>query len=147
MKQFIFLLGMLFLAVSCFSQNRVEFGYDLAGNRVSRTIIMTLSFASQNPQQQEEEEEEEPAIYTDVLAEAQIDIYPNPTEGLLRVDIRNLPEGKKADVVLFNLSGKKIISKQTDFSTEIDITDQPTGVYILKIIVGEEQTDWKIIKK
>lgn len=120
----------------------VYFEYDQAGNRISgKTILMARAEVA-------EEEEEATTGFTEVIDEMTIKIYPNPTEGLIRVDFNNQPENELAKIILYDLSGKKITSKEgISGNAELDITTQPAGIYIMKIFVGNAQSEWKIIKK
>jgi YD repeat-containing protein len=131
------------LLISCDSNAQsVAYGYDAAGNRISRTIVM------QSSSLRSAVEEEEPAARSEVLSGMEIKIYPNPTQGLLHIEIENLPPDVTARIALYQLSGKLVTLKQgVTQSTEIDITGQPPGTYLLQIVAGEEQTEWKIIKK
>jgi hypothetical protein len=125
------------------AQSKVSYGYDLAGNRISRTIVVQSLLRSGT-----EEPQEEPATYSEVLSELMIRIYPNPTQGLLHIEIENLPTEVKAQVALYHLSGTLVTVKEdVSRNTEIDITQQEAGIYLLKILAGEQQTEWKIIKK
>jgi hypothetical protein len=95
-----------------------------------------------------QEQAEETTAYSDVLSELRIHIYPNPTDGLIRIDVETLPAGETAHISLYRLSGETVTVKPgVTTSTEIDITGQPAGIYLLKIIAGKEQTEWKIIKQ
>lgn len=145
------LLG--FFATICLpllhSQSKVSFGYDSAGNRISRTIEFDPLRSSSN------EEEEPPPVYSEMLSNIELKIYPNPTDGLLKVEILNLPEDQTADILLYDLAGKLITShrKAGDF-TEINISSQPAGIYLMKIVAGQTtsggsqyQTEWRIIKR
>ncbi len=123
-----------------FSQ-KVTYGYDAAGNRVSRTIVITQLKSAPAP-------EEEPVVYSEMLSEIKLNIYPNPTDGLLKVEIRNLPDKQTADIMVYNLSGQLILTnKGVEYFTEIDLSGQIAGTYLMKIVAGEYQTEWKIIKK
>ena len=84
-----------------------------------------------------------------------VEIYPNPSTGLLNVEMHHLPAGQTADILLYNLSGKLIASFKaiSNFAT-IDISGEAAGTYLMKIVTGETafggnqyQTEWKIIKK
>jgi YD repeat-containing protein len=150
-KLILLFAGLLLFFRASNAQN-VTYGYDAAGNRISRTIVMqTSSFRSatiEEEEEEEEKEEEEATAYSEILSEVQIKIYPNPTKGLLHVEIQNLPPDVTARIALYQLSGKLLILKEdVTYSTEIDITGQPTGTYLLKIVAGKEQTEWKIIKQ
>jgi hypothetical protein len=136
-----------------FTQNSIGFGYDAAGNRISRTIVYPVWGTLREEIQEEtaeepEEEPNKPAEYSEVLSDLIIRIYPNPTEGLIRIKIENLPVEIMANITLYQLSGKLITSKRNvTASTEIDITNQPAGIYLLRIVAGDKQTEWRIIKK
>jgi len=142
----IFTLALAFIASACiqllYGQNKVTFGYDNAGNRISRTISLLKSAPTS------ESEDEPPVIYSEMLSDIEIKIYPNPTHGLLKVEICNLPEKQTAEVSLYDLSGRLITHRKTvDVSTEIDLSGQSDGIYVMKITAGEYQTEWRIIKK
>jgi hypothetical protein len=143
-KMILFFVSPFLFHITTFAQEKVTFGYDAAGNRISRTLVVPdpRLLAS------EKEEEEETTVYSEVLSELLIKLYPNPTRGLIYIEIQNLPLDVTAYIALYRLSGELIVSRQSvSYSTEIDITGQAPGVYILKIIAGKEQTEWKIIKQ
>ncbi len=123
------------------SQDRILYGYDAAGNRISRTIELS-SRSAPAP------EEEEPTVYSEILSEIELKIYPNPTDGLLKVEIYNLPVEQAAEIRLYSLSGALVttLGGITD-SVTIDISNQPAGTYVMKIVAGDKQTEWKIIKR
>jgi uncharacterized protein YcfL len=138
----LFFTALLLVSCDANAQNKVSYGYDDAGNRISRIIVM------EEPVLSAAETEGEATVYSEVLAKLQIKIYPNPTQGLLRIEIDNLPPNVSARIALYQLSGKLVTLQQNvTHSTEMNITGQPAGIYLLKIIAGEEQTEWKIIKK
>ena len=142
-KQIILLLFLTLFAFAGKSQTyKVSFGYDNAGNRVSRTVVVL------NPQLRSATQEEETTSVEEVLSDVTIKIYPNPTEGMVTVEINSPRETETNEVSLYSLSGKNILpAKIVEQSANLDISDQPAGVYILKIRAGEQHTEWKIIKK
>ena len=124
------------------SQDKVTYGYDAAGNRISRTIIFSPRSAPIPV------EEEQPAVYFERLSDIQLKIYPNPTTGLLTVEISNLPEGETATIRLYAMSGQLISTfNNISHTVNIDISSQPAGIYLMNIVAGEYRTEWKIIKK
>ncbi|MDR0506375.1 MAG: T9SS type A sorting domain-containing protein [Dysgonamonadaceae bacterium] len=144
MKTYKAILFMVFMNICplLYSQSRVSFGYDAAGNRISRTIVITQQNQVSAPPQEETD------IYSEMLTHIEIRIYPNPTEGLLKVEINNLPENETAIIALYNLSGQAIVVRRgVSGYSEIDISSQPQGAYVMKIAAGEEHTEWKIIKR
>lgn len=124
-----------------YGQN-VSYAYDAAGNRIRREITLPASNT------RSASEQEETLVYSEMLSDIEVRIYPNPTEGLLTVEIRNLPDKQTADILLYNLSGKLITMRnKIENFVEVDLSSQPAGIYLLKIVSGEYGTEWKIIKK
>jgi len=143
LKTTLVFISLTFIVQTNFSQNKVSYAYDAAGNRTNRTIVMQ----SKSIAQPDEETDNNRAL-SETLNDINVNIYPNPTEGRIRVDIENLPEGETFNLNLYSLSGHLIVSKKSiASSTEINISGHQKGVYILKIIIGKQQTEWKIIKK
>jgi len=100
----------------------------------------------QNPENGNENEKSQ-EIYTDVLLETLITIYPNPTKGLLAVKISNLPQQSVSSLTLFDMQGKVIIQQSLSDENRLDISAQSAGTYIMQIAIGDEITSWKIIKQ
>ncbi len=77
--------------------------------------------------------------------------YPNPVDGVLNVNISNSYRGDvKLDI--YSLSGFKVIQKRllkhNDEITEtVNISDLPSGVYVLRINQGDQQSAVQIIKR
>ncbi len=69
--------------------------------------------------------------------------YPNPTTG--NFSICPIFADQKPDVHLYDFTGKLVLS--TRYSTKIDITDLPTGIYMLKISSKEQILCTKIVKQ
>jgi len=142
----VILLG--FFAMVCLqavhSQNTVSYGYDAAGNRISRVITLS-TLRSSNEEQPKSEEE----VYSEVLKDFTVKIYPNPTKGELTVDIAQLPKGKTASLRLYNAQGKFILQKTglSGGSERLNISKQPKGIYLMKIATKDASTEWKIIKE
>lgn len=74
-------------------------------------------------------------------------IYPNPTKGMLQVDLPELAE-RKAVIRVFDSGGKLVIQKTAvESSNEVDLSDFPSGFYIMSIqIENNNRKEWKIIK-
>lgn len=120
---------------------QVTFGYDAAGNRISRTItlpkktLVTKADSTEKP-------------VSEVLGELQVKIYPNPTKGQLSVQVTGLNDGVIGTLGIFSMQGQLLLSgKASSYRTDLDISGQPAGTYILRINVGGKNTTWKIIKE
>lgn len=69
-----------FLIQSTAFAQKISYAYDLAGNRISRTIILSAA-----PQKAPAEEQSEPFI--EQFEQREIKIFPNPTKGILIVEV------------------------------------------------------------
>jgi|GEM_PF-219835 len=66
-------------------------------------------------------------------AQAGFTVYPNPTDGLLRVDLKHALQNKSAQLKLFNMAGKQIgIFDTNGASTLLDLSDLAKGIYSLQ---------------
>jgi hypothetical protein len=132
-------------AVPAFSQQTVEYEYDTAGNRVSRNVIV-LHTNTRNALVQPQPQDS--VVYTEILKDFSVRIYPNPTDGLLTVELNDLPEKQTAVISLYNTSGKQLLlQRNVEYSTEVNLSNQPQGIYILRIEISGNVSEWKIIKR
>ncbi|MCX6267421.1 MAG: putative Ig domain-containing protein [Bacteroidetes bacterium] len=70
-------------------------------------------------------------------------IFPNPTSGLINISL-NAFSGNKAIAEVRTLQGKAVLSTSFNKYGCIDMTGNPKGIYILKLLVGNEITVRKI---
>jgi YD repeat-containing protein len=126
----------------------ISFAYDEAGNRVSRTIVMNSSPSNVRAVNNNADEAETPPPFVEQLsADLQVRIYPNPTKGLLQVELAGLAEDAAASVTVTNLNGQQIISTDAVRSVStIDLSAYPSGTYVLRLIINGKATEYKIIK-
>ncbi len=137
--------GLLFY-LSAFSQNAIRFAYDALGNRVKREIVLQNSDVVKRNMSSEEKKEDN--FYSDMLSEKQIRIWPNPTEGHLKVEIQGLALEEKACLRITSMSGAVVNVKETTSPvSELDLSHCINGIYLLHIATGRQETTWKIIKK
>ena len=137
--------GLLFY-FSAFSQNAIRFAYDALGNRVKQEIVLQNSDVAKRNLSSEEKKED--MFYADMLSEKQIRIWPNPTEGHLKVEIQGLAPEEKACLRITSMSGAVVNIKETTSPvSELDLSHCTNGIYLLHIATGGQETTWKIIKK
>jgi len=75
--------------------------------------------------------------------ENEIEIYPNPTNGELRIE----NGGWINTIKVYDISGKEIIlNSQFSILNSIDVSHLPSGVYILEIVAKENKIHKKFIK-
>ena len=132
-----FVISILFLLpLFVSSQTIVNYTYDAMGNRIKREIVMSRSIKNTDNS------------LTETLLEKSISIYPNPTEGLLKINISGWETTDKCNFKVYSLKGS-LIQEITVVSsiTEINLGNEPDGIYLLNIELNESKSSWKIIKK
>ncbi len=73
----------------------------------------------------------------------EISLYPNPTTDKIIISGLNI-----SHVSVLNLLGETVTTKEVNTSQlEIDLSNQPTGIYFIQIISEEKQTVKQIIKE
>lgn len=77
-----------------------------------------------------------------------VETFPNPTTGLVNVQLKNA-ETSETSIQVLNTLGQIVIEKQVqDTNTiEIDLSKEISGMYILHIVNGSTQLTEKIIKE
>lgn len=71
-------------------------------------------------------------------------IYPNPNNGQFNIELNN--DEATALVEVYDMMGKKIMTQNnTNSNTLINIREQPKGIYLVKITVGNEVFNEKVI--
>lgn len=69
-------------------------------------------------------------------------VWPNPSSGVFNLSASD------SYVEVWDIRGQKILSSRIDLSkTGIDITDQPAGVYVLKVYNAESIRVYRVVKK
>ena len=142
MRQCVTTLLLLLFPLLCHAQGSVGYSYDAAGNRISRTIILSRNMAKKQARAVKDKE------YTDILSQRNISISPNPTKGMVKITITGLRESDDCAMSVYTLKGQtlKKLSVSGEVTT-IDLSGQPDGIYLLDITINGEKTSWKIIKK
>ena len=118
-------------------QSDVSENYFANNNGITSTVNET-SYQNSEP-------DSRPMV--DLLENRKVIIYPNPTKGQLKIEIQG-EDTEQITVNLFDVTGKLAYSQtMIDNPMLVDISAQPNGTYILRIIEGERSSVWKIIKQ
>lgn len=145
----------VFIAVLTYAQ--VSYTYDNAGNRIKREITIDKSAEMSADSTLANEavvsnnsvaiEFTEPAL-EEVFGELEVRLYPNPTKGAVYIQLNRMPHGGKPMVEVWSPNGRLIgKSEITGQVTRINLWGKPSGMYILKTILGGNPVSWKIIKE
>ena len=136
-------LALLISGATLFGQDpisEINFSYDSAGNRTIREIIYSDGGlkAAQVPPEEEEELDSEKGL----------NVYPNPASHSLYVTLNEeVMEEERKMIVLFDNLGKQVYQTQSlQEVNQVDVSELPTGTYILKLIYGNRHKEWIIVK-
>ena len=138
------LMLLFIIVIESSSQTRnVQFTYDDAGNRIGRAIVLAQAPKSKRLENDSIKAE----IYTDTFAGYQLHVYPNPTEGELKIELNGLPDGEIYHLIITNASGIVIVNRRTSENpTVADLTECPAGIYIMRLKYKNHTKDFKIIR-
>jgi len=134
-----------------FAPFALQYSYNTSGERISRTIQKVLLKSANNYIRDSalfnQTINDQNESYEDNVDGKKVIIYPNPTQGQLKIEIQGY-EQTSAIVYLYDLSGKLLINKkQFDSSIPLDLSSFTNGTYILKIVMGDKTSEWKILKE
>ncbi len=83
---------------------------------------------------------------TEVDGQSLINIYPNPTNGLVTIDVSQLETTEGVRVDVFGVHGQLILSEQiVDTKQQIDLLSQPNGMYTVSIKTPTMQVTRRLI--
>ncbi|GHT17582.1 hypothetical protein FACS189429_1960 [Bacteroidia bacterium] len=150
--------------VFCFFQTAksqtVHFKYDAAGNCIEKykTVTMPAPRAQSytgNTQETDSVADEENAsadniiaVVEDIVGETVIRIYPNPTRGILQIEMQNKAPELPVTYTLTAVNGKYLTGGQsTDNPLLLDLSGFQSGVYLLRLTIDGKSETYKIIKQ
>lgn len=126
-------LCLLFHDECAYSQSCLVMKYDESGNRLSVSLCDCGS-------------EYKPSVERDILTDGnhevdedfELSIYPNPSDGVFEIRVSDMCNDVLfSEVQLMNLQGVMVFSAHFTNSVRIDISDEPSGVYLLKFFSGD----------
>lgn len=118
---------------SVYGQNVVRYSYDATGNRIKKEIV--LSKEKMNESDTDEQS------YSDMLDKHDIQIYPNPTEGDLTINISNMNSSNQVSIMLYEVNGSLVKQQKVENGqTRMDIRDKVAGIYMMQINIDGKST-------
>lgn len=136
-----------------YNRGELCFIYDAAGNYIRTEVCRTANVMSAPVVKPYTSVAKTKKPIPSTISEYRdyIVVYPNPTSGVLRVNIDEIIHGKISKIEMYSASGASILTKKlksTDLEVTLDITSYPIGVYILKFSLGTgESFSVNVIKK
>ncbi|WP_203532672.1 PKD domain-containing protein [Draconibacterium halophilum] len=84
--------------------------------------------------------------FAESIIENTIAVYPNPAKDFINISIDEV--GFEDSYSIYDLSGKALVQGQiTSSFTRVDLSELPSGIYLLKVLNFDKLTVNKIIKK
>jgi len=139
--------------------SHIEYTYDNAGNRTSRTVIV---ISEKKIKQQDttkihdsiknisEQKIDSIILFSENTGNINVSVYPNPTLGLLNIKITNTEnpnENVNAEYSIINENGMTVLNnKYSGMLQAIDFTIYTSGIYYLKINNEKINKTIKIVK-
>ena len=128
------------------SADNIVFEYDAAGNCIEKykTIVVPRA-QSVIPA---DEWFEDLILTDDAFGEVRVIIYPNPTQGFLKIEFQNKPTELPVNYRLTEMNGRPVSNGTTvgHFLT-LDLSGFATGVYFLNLTMNGKSETYKIIKQ
>ena len=154
-KIVVLLFTVVMSCIVCAVEAQVTYGYDESGNRTGKTVTLKKSLSKkanlseiENPSDNDFVSEEFENPMHDVVGNAQIIIYPNPTHGELRVEISGVELVPSDNITIFDSNGRIIRQNyNVTGSNDIDLSEAAAGLYIMRICIEGKFTTWRIIKE
>lgn len=144
MRKYCLVFYLALLPVASSAQGRIGYNYDAVGNRVKREIVMSVPKTMTKRQNFSSDNQS----FSDMLRDHSIKIYPNPTKGALKICIFGLKGTDKCSLEVCTTQGVQILAEKVKIeNTDINISNQPNGIYLLQITINGKSTTWKIVKK
>ncbi|SEP89610.1 S8 family serine peptidase [Flavobacterium urocaniciphilum] len=77
---------------------------------------------------------------------SELKIYPNPTSGIINIDLGSIVLDNKSVIKLYDIQGRMITTKEMNSSVDqLNISDLSEGVYMITIENGSSKTTKKIV--
>jgi hypothetical protein len=140
-----FYLCMVALLNICYVNGQaIQYDYDSNGNRTQKCIVLNKS-AHINANT---DNKYSTAEYKETLEEMTVKIYPNPTDGNLFVELSGITPDGCVDYQVISQTGNILEMKHKAGTTfNIDFDQYQKGVCFLILSIGNERSQWKIVKK
>jgi hypothetical protein len=169
-NKYILLTSMLLISFKSNAQafkTYSQYGYDANGNRTSTSIIYLATNLKSDTITLEQMASEDdifktdtsnlpekgwqPGIY-DNLGNLNIILYPNPTHGIIIIGISGITETLSTVpgnyIRIWDIQGRLVLTKNIPVKNNtIDLSQAKNGTYLLKISLGSQVKDYKIIKE
>jgi hypothetical protein len=75
-------------------------------------------------------------------------LYPNPARESVKLEYKGVGVPEEIDVALYNMQGKRVYTTSVQHAAQVvlGISDQPAGIYLVKIVSGTQYEVKRLIK-
>ena len=141
---FILVVAGLLTGNTCAGQSTIGFGYDASGNRITRSVVTSLSAAARTGV----------AVPDRLTLPLETRVGGQPVqlsyqekERIVHIGFPVL-DGHKIIISIRNLEGRRIFQEPGSArGNQIDLSGKPAGPYLLTIRAGSEEKKWTIVRK
>lgn len=143
-KMFLLVALVVSTSIHSLTGQNIQFDYDAAGNCIVKYKTVVLpSHAKKNGN-----DTAQIAPQSEIISEREVIIYPNPTKGALKIEIKGATPETPIQYILTDLNGKTIYKIQSaNMYYLFDMTSFSSGVYLLRVMIDDKWDTWKIIKE
>jgi poly(beta-D-mannuronate) lyase len=86
---------------------------------------------------------------TPVATASIVNLYPNPTKGIFEINMPSVSQ-QEVNISVYDMHGRKVSEKVydvTDGKVQLDLVDQPTGVYFVKLTTNGTAKAYRVVKQ
>jgi hypothetical protein len=135
------------LATGLYAQDLV-YTHDANGNRIVREtlVLKTANPNGSNAANGQQVINQDNSVETYLLG-SHIVLYPNPTKGLVTVQTDSaFPTG--TTLYVYDSQGRLLRQQDaTGLQTAADLSNQPAGVYIMRLTLNGRSKEWRVVKE
>ena len=76
---------------------------------------------------------------------SELQVYPNPTQGMLTLSMSGDATPRQMEYSLFNLTGQRVLSGTFEGSVQLNLASQPKGLYVLQLVCDGQTITRKVV--
>jgi hypothetical protein len=129
------------LSIGTLFAQEIHYDYDAAGNRIKRKKEIIFKTASAGVLL-------DSIMVEETFEELKIQIYPNPTRGILKIVINGNVDFDNSAISLYTTTGAILYQQEpASQSNEINLQNESPGMYFLKLLLEGKVRSWTVIKQ
>ena len=134
-------MGLLCLVSSekLYSQHCFDVFYDKNGNRINFKEEECLKYYRNNTDDK---------IYDSDEDNSDLMVYPNPNNGRFRIELKDVDKNEMSETEMYIYDNKGVLVYNRRFVEEVDvdISINPSGVYLLRVVGGNNDRNVVVVK-